>query len=160
MAVSPAMVFYSRMYIQESMFACFALAFAIALGRAMTDDGRRWPVLAGVAAGLAIATKETSVIVLPASLAACALAWWSLGLGRAPASRRRTTAWRRAVLVASRRRGGRRALLFVVPDPHPGGILGPLRAAPTYFERGVAPADHVHPWHSTSASSPGRRRAA
>ncbi len=29
----------------------------------------------------------------------------------------------------------------------PGDILGPLRAAPTYLERGVDPADHVHPWH-------------
>ena len=59
MAVSPAMVFYSRMYIQESMFACFALAFAIALGRAVTEGGRRWPALAGTAAGLAIADEET-----------------------------------------------------------------------------------------------------
>ena len=82
MAVSPAMVFYSRMYIQESMFACFALAFAIALGRATTEGGRQWPMLAGIAAGLAVATKETAVIVLPASLAACALAWWSLGATR------------------------------------------------------------------------------
>ena len=72
MAVSPAMVFYSRMYIQESMFACFALAFAIAVGRAVTHGGRWWPVLAGVAAGLTAATKETAAIVLPASLAACA----------------------------------------------------------------------------------------
>ena len=39
MALSPAMVFYSRMYIQESMFACFALAFTIAVGRAMTEPG-------------------------------------------------------------------------------------------------------------------------
>src|SRR4029453_9200941 len=45
MAVSPAMVFYSRMYIQESMFACFALAFTIALGRALTEGGLRWPLL-------------------------------------------------------------------------------------------------------------------
>ena len=27
MALSPAMVFYSRMFIQESLFACFTLAF-------------------------------------------------------------------------------------------------------------------------------------
>ena len=79
MALSPAMVFYSRMYIQESMFACFTLAFAIAVGRATMERGWQWPMLAGIAAGLAAATKETAVIVLPASLAACALAWWSLG---------------------------------------------------------------------------------
>src|SRR5688572_14611931 len=32
MALSPAMVFYSRMYIQETLFACFALAFVIGVG--------------------------------------------------------------------------------------------------------------------------------
>ena len=32
MALSPAMVFYSRMFIQESLFACFTLAFVIAVG--------------------------------------------------------------------------------------------------------------------------------
>ena len=64
------------------MFSCFALAFAIAAGRAMTEPGLRWPVLAGIAAGLAVATKETSVIVLPSSLVACAIAWWSLGPDR------------------------------------------------------------------------------
>src|SRR4029453_4201893 len=30
---------------------------------------------------------------------------------------------------------------------HPGGILEPLRGVATYFERGVDPAGHVHPWH-------------
>ena len=114
MALSPAMVFYSRMYIQESMFACFTLAFAIAIGRATTERGWQWPMLAGIAAGLATATKETAVIVLPASLAACALAWWSLGSTRfsvAPAN----AGWRRARDRRPRdRRGDRVALLLVV----------------------------------------------
>ncbi len=39
LALSPAMVFYSRMFIQESLFACFTLAFVIAVGR--HGDGRR-----------------------------------------------------------------------------------------------------------------------
>jgi uncharacterized protein (TIGR03663 family) len=152
MAVSPAMVFYSRMYIQESMFACFALAFAIALGRAMTDGGvigdrvaalARWPLLAGVAAGLAIATKETSVLAIPASLAACALAWWSLGPARpAVAPHRRT-----AVLVGLAACAVVAVLFYSSFLTRPGDILGPLRAAPTYVARGIDPADHVHPWH-------------
>ena len=29
----------------------------------------------------------------------------------------------------------------------PAGVLGPFRAAGTYIDRGVDPADHVHPWH-------------
>lgn len=144
MAVSPAMVFYARMYIQESMFACFALAFAIALGRALTEGGLRWPLLAGLAAGLAASTKETSVLVLPASMAAGALAWWSLGALRPAVGAGR---WRNGALVGI----GTAALVALVFYSsfftHPAGILDPLRAAPTYVERGFAPPDHVHPWH-------------
>jgi uncharacterized protein (TIGR03663 family) len=143
MAVSPAMVSYSRMYIQESMFACFALAFAIALGRAVTGSGLRWPALAGVAAGLAIATKETSVIVLPASLAACALAWWSQGAARPLA----TGLSRKAVLVGVGTCAAIAVLFYSSFLTHPAAVLEPFRAAPTYVARGVDPADHVHPWH-------------
>ena len=146
MAVSPAMVFYSRMYIQESMFACFALAFAIALGRAVTEGGTRWPALAGIAAGLAIATKETSVIVLPASVAACVLAWWSMGAAR-PALALARGPSRTALLVGLGACAGVAVLFYSSFLTHPAAILEPLRAAPTYVARGVDPADHVHPWH-------------
>ena len=39
LALSPAMVFYSRMFIQESLLAFFTLAFVIAVGRAATGGG-------------------------------------------------------------------------------------------------------------------------
>ena len=146
MALSPAMVFYSRMYIQESMFACFTLAFTIAIGRTMTEHGLRWSVLAGIAAGLAAATKETAIIVLPASLAACALAWWSLGATRssvAPAN----AGWRRAAIVSFAIGAGIASLFYSSFLTHPGGVLEPLRGAATYFQRGVDPAGHEHPWH-------------
>jgi uncharacterized protein (TIGR03663 family) len=77
MALSPAMTFYSRMYIQEALFACFTLGFVIAIGRVATGGGLAWSTLAGLAAGLAIATKETSVVALPAAIVACLVAWWS-----------------------------------------------------------------------------------
>ncbi len=38
MALSPAMVFYPRMFIQEALLACFTLAFVIAVGRVATDS--------------------------------------------------------------------------------------------------------------------------
>jgi uncharacterized protein (TIGR03663 family) len=147
MAVSPGMVFYSRMYIQESMFACFALAFAIALGRALTEGGRLWPALAGVAAGLAMATKETSVIVLPASLAACGLAWWSIAAADRSAVARPRGSRRTAVLIGLGACAAVAVLFYSQFLTRPGDILGPLRAAPTYLDRGVDPPDHVHPWH-------------
>ena len=133
------MVFYSRMYIQESLFACFTLAFVIAVGRVATGGGLAWSVLAGVAAGLAVATKETSVIVLPAALVGCAIAWWSLGPDRPVAARRTgdggarsSSAWRRP------RRS--RALFYSSFLADPAGVLEPFRAAGTYLDRGVDPA--------------------
>jgi uncharacterized protein (TIGR03663 family) len=144
MALSPAMVFYSRMYIQESMFACFTLAFAFAIGRAMTEHGWSWPVMAGIAAGLAAATKETAAIVLPASLAACTLAWWSLGSTRssaAPASAR----WGSAAIVGLAIGTGIALLFYSSFFIHPGGVVEPFRAAATYFQRGLDSTGHAQP---------------
>ena len=78
LALSPVMVFYSRMFIQESLFACFTLC--VRHRRRSRHDRRRPGVVPRRrhCAGLAIATKETSVIVLPAALAAAAIAWWSV----------------------------------------------------------------------------------
>jgi 4-amino-4-deoxy-L-arabinose transferase-like glycosyltransferase len=71
-AVSPALTFYSRFYIQESLFVFFTLGFLVALGRFAERPGAWRAVCAGALAGLAYATKETSVIVLPAAAAAVA----------------------------------------------------------------------------------------
>ena len=151
LALSPAMVFYSRMYIQESLFACFTLAFVIAIGRvamggASRDGGLAWSTLAGIAAGLAVATKETSVIVLPAALVACAISWGSLGPQRprtALAGRR----WQSAPLVSLMAAAAVAALFYSSFLSAPGGILEPFRAAGTYVDRAVDPAAHVQPSH-------------
>ncbi len=144
MAVSPAMVFYSRMYIQESMFACFALLFAIAVGRAITEGGVTWPVVAGLAAGLTVATKETSVLVLPASLLAALVSWWSLGSARPKALS--PGGWRDAAIVSAFVAAAVAVLFYSSFFTDPGGVLGPFLAAGTYFDRGVDPANHAQPW--------------
>jgi uncharacterized protein (TIGR03663 family) len=146
MALSPAMVFYSRMYIQESLFACFTLAFVIAIGRVALGGGPAWWTLAGAAAGLAVATKETSVIVLPGALVACAIAWWSVGPGR-PGTRLADGRWGRAGLVSLATAAAVAALFYSSFLAAPGGVLEPLRAAGTYLDRGVDPVSHAHPWH-------------
>lgn len=145
-AVSPAMVFYSRMYIQESLFAAFSLAFAIALGRAVAGGGRRWPLAAGLAAGLTVATKETAVLVLPAAVSACVLAWRSLG-GNKPAGWLTGADWRRPVLIALATGVAVAAMFYSSFFTDPAELLAPFRAAPAYFERGTDPSDHVQPWH-------------
>jgi uncharacterized protein (TIGR03663 family) len=145
LALSPAMVFYSRMYIQESLFACFTLAFTIAVGRIATEGALKWSVLSGIAAGLMVASKETSVIMLPAALGGCAIAWWSLGPDR-PAVLAGGR-WRNAGLVSLAAAAAIGALFYSSFLGNPGGLLDPLRAAGTYFDRAVDPAAHVQPWH-------------
>jgi uncharacterized protein (TIGR03663 family) len=146
MALSPAMVFYSRMFIHEALFACFTLAFVIAIGRIATTGGRVWWLLAGIAAGFAVATKETSVIVLPVAIVACAAAWWSLGSGRPP-NALAGDRWR-ASLMASLAAAAAVAVTFYSSFfAAPAGILEPFRGAGTYLARGVDPASHAHPWH-------------
>jgi uncharacterized protein (TIGR03663 family) len=146
LALSPAMVFYSRMFIQESLFACFALAFVIAVGRVATGGAMPWSVLAGVAAGLAVATKETSVIVLPAALVAGAIASWPLAHdGRQnPLAAGR---WVMPAVVGVASAAAVAALFYSSFLAAPGGILEPFRGALTYLDRGIDPASHAHPWH-------------
>jgi uncharacterized protein (TIGR03663 family) len=143
MALSPAMVFYSRMFIQESLFTCFTLAFAIAIGRMTMGGGLKWSVAAGLAGGLAVATKETSLVVLPAAIAACSAAWVSLG----PARRQPIAdeiRWGAAGLAVAATVA---ALFFSSFLAFPEGVVEPLRGVGTYLNRGIDPVSHAHPWH-------------
>ncbi len=145
MALSPAMVFYSRMYIQEALFTCFTLAFLAGVGRVATGGGLTWFVLAGAAAGLAAATKETAVIVLPVALVASAIAARSLGTATLP--RPLADPGRRRAALASVALAACVAGLFYSSFlSAPGSLLEPFRGAGTYLDRGVNPADHAHPW--------------
>lgn len=74
-AVSPAMVFYGRYYIHESLLACFTLA-AMACGWRYVKSRRLgWCLLAGVCVGLMQATKETAVLAYVAAALATLGVW-------------------------------------------------------------------------------------
>jgi uncharacterized protein (TIGR03663 family) len=146
MALSPAMTFYSRMYIQEALFACFALAFVIAAGRVAVGGGRAWAMLAGVAAGLTLATKETSIIVLPAALASCVLARFSLH-GTGLALRTPSGGWGTAVAAAAASAAVVAALFYSSFLAAPAAVVEPFLAIGTYLDRGIEPAGHGQPWY-------------
>ncbi|MCH7702136.1 MAG: TIGR03663 family protein [Planctomycetes bacterium] len=61
-AASPALTFYSRYYIQESLLAFFTLAVLGCGWRYVHTQRRRWSLATGVCAGLMHATKETCII--------------------------------------------------------------------------------------------------
>jgi uncharacterized protein (TIGR03663 family) len=149
LALSPAMVFYSRMYIQEALFTAFTLAFVAGVGRIATGGGLTWFAVAGVAAGLAVATKETAVIVLPVALVASAIAARSLGTATVGNPMRHPMAdprRRRAAMVSVALAIGVAGLFYSSFLTSPGSLLEPFRGAGTYLDRGVNPADHAQPW--------------
>ncbi len=77
-AISPAMVFYSRYYIQETLLVFFMLA-ALGCGwRYLRTRRLAWILAAGAAVGMMHATKETWILSAAAATAAAGLAWgWS-----------------------------------------------------------------------------------
>ena len=77
-AISTAMVFYSRYYIQETLLVFFTFA-ALGCGwRYLRTRRLAWILAAGAAVGMMHATKETWILSAAAAVAATALTWaWS-----------------------------------------------------------------------------------
>jgi len=77
-AISPALVFYSRYYIQETLLVFFTLA-ALGCGwRYLRTRRLTWILAAGAAVGMMHATKETWILSAAAAFAAAGLTWgWS-----------------------------------------------------------------------------------
>jgi len=96
LAVSPAMVFYSRYYIHETLLVFFTLA-AIGFGWRWVRTGRlAWCLGCGACVGLMQATKETAVIAYAAAALGVVLTWLSRGLspsGTRRAGRGGTGSW-------------------------------------------------------------------
>ena len=135
-AISPLLTYYSRFYIQESLLVFFAAGFVVALGLYVEQPRGRTAFAAGVCAGLAFATKETSVILLAAAVLAALVA-----RGRAKGSVRTVHA---AVAVATAVAVA--GLFYSSFFRDPAGVLESVLAFGTYVERGLEPARHAHAW--------------
>jgi uncharacterized protein (TIGR03663 family) len=68
-AVSPAMVYFSRFYIQEMLLVAFTFGLLLCLWRWLRAPSLAWAAGAGASAGLMFTTKET-----------CVLAWAALAV--------------------------------------------------------------------------------
>jgi uncharacterized protein (TIGR03663 family) len=158
-AVSPALTYYSRFYIQETLLVAF---LAVLLGAGWRYARRRslaWALVAGLAAGLMFATKETSLILFAGLGAAFAL----LSLVESVRTRRRAVVssgdawvWRdtRTKLppafhaVAFVAAGAAAAALFYSSFFHnPAGLADAFRALGASFAKAGHPGVHAHPWY-------------
>ena len=144
-AVSPAMVYYSRFYIQEMLFAFFVLGFLGALWRYIGTPSPRWVVSAGFFAGMMYATKETSVIVFAAAGGAIVLTLLFQKIRPQTPYRLRAPGlsaviWGGIVAV------GIAAVFFSSFFKNSSGIVDSVLAYKVYFEKGGAAGLHGHPW--------------
>ncbi len=144
-AVSPALVFYSRYYIQETLLVCFTLVAIGAGWRFFRARCVGWALLAGVGAGLMHATKETCVLVAAALALAGIVVYgpWRPA-ARLPAGTQRSP-W--PGLVA----GGVAAVLtsvtlFSALLTDAGGPLRSVATLATYAER-AGGTPHSGPWY-------------
>jgi len=145
-AISPALVFYSRYYIQETLLVCFTFATIATAWRYVATRKVGWAVAAGACLGLMHATKETWVLAGASMVAAL-------------------------VLVLLWERYAHRRVLQIRSYLRPGAVVGALAAAivvavvlfTSFFTHARGPLDsvlafyynlakaggesiHVHPW--------------
>jgi uncharacterized protein (TIGR03663 family) len=157
-AVSPALTYYSRFYIQESLFVFFLAALLGAGWRYARKRSLPWAVIAGIAAGMMAATKETSLILF----GALAAAFGALSLIEALRTRRRgvITAggawiWRDTrtklpaafhLVVFLAAAAGTAAVFYSSFFTNPQGLADAVRAVGASFDRAGRPGVHAHPW--------------
>jgi uncharacterized protein (TIGR03663 family) len=150
-ALSPAMIYYSRYYIQEMLLVLLTLLLIATGWRYARTRHLVWMLLSGLLVGLMLATKETVVIALFVAGISGALAllwgkwlrhevrmqvpWWHLTAG--------------IVLAAA-------VALVILTGffTNPAAIGGSVHAYLNYVVRGytgdsvsAGESVHVHPWH-------------
>ena len=131
LACSPLLVYYNRMYIHESWLTLFGILTAAAIFYLIQNPSRNRALLAGLAAGLMFATKETVAISLVAWSLAGAACWLILknsddGGYKAPpwTAYLKPAGWFAVSFLAVG------ALFYTNALREPGGIIDALR---TYF---------------------------
>jgi len=145
-AISPAMVFYSRYYIQEMLLVCFTFC-AIVFGYRYTRSKKiAWALLTGMSLGLMHATKETCIIAFGSMFLALLL----MLLMRRPKGTlaNASQAIKPSHLIAALAAGAAVSALFYSSFlTNPAGILDSVRTYTNYFDRAGGNSLHIHPWY-------------
>jgi len=136
--LSPAMVYYSRYYVQEVLFVLFSLLMLAAGWRYVQTRRLGWAVAVGAGAGLMFATKETCVYAWRAMLAGVLVARGRDGLRavRMPAGHAAA-----AAVVA----WGVAEFFFTCGFTYWAGLLDSFRAYGLYLQRATG-TGHEKPW--------------
>jgi uncharacterized protein (TIGR03663 family) len=147
MALSPAMVFYSRYYIHEMLLVFFTALTLVAAWRYTRTRAFGWMLLGGAGLGLMYATKETFVFAAfsMAAAAACTAAWsrWMGG----ERIELRSYLNLKHIAAALGLAAGIAALFFSSFLTNAGGPLDALKTYLPWLRRAGGASLHVHPWN-------------
>ncbi|MCH8836381.1 MAG: TIGR03663 family protein [Candidatus Marinimicrobia bacterium] len=145
--ISPALVYYSRYFIMETLLVFFHLGFTIAIMRYLAKPTTGWLVMGAACLGLMFATKETALLYLLAA-----------GLGLIATL---TLAPNRSTLLSRLKMAARPwqlplffiicALVFAIFvsafGSHWESIITYLQGYGTHIQRGLHDNTHVKPWY-------------
>ncbi len=154
-AISPAMVFYSRYYIQEMLLVAFTFGVIVAGWRYARSRRVAWALLCGACIGLMHATKETCVIAY-AAMAVALLVAKLTGAGQEDRLSGQAKARASRVLLLLHVLCGLGAaclvsvVLFSSFLANASGPLDSLRFIATYLGRAGGQGSsglHEHPWY-------------
>jgi uncharacterized protein (TIGR03663 family) len=147
-AISPAMVFYSRYYIQEMLLVFFTLAVLGCGWRYVRTRRLGWVLAAGAAVGMMHATKETWILSAAAGVGAAALSWgWTRWREPMPVQVPRPNISLAHVLVAMVAACLVAVAFFSMFGRHWQGPWESIAAYANYFRRGSQSGDHSEPWY-------------
>jgi len=146
MAVSPAMVFYSRYFIHEMLLVCFTAGAIVCGYRYLKTPGALWALLAGVCLGLMYATKETFVIALGAMGGALlVLLCFRRHGGQWIDDIKRIKPAHCAVLLLAATTVS--VTFFSSFFSNAKGVADSVQTYTTYLDRAGQTGVHEHPWH-------------
>ena len=148
-ALSPAMVFYSRYYIQEMLLVSFTFGVIVFGYRYTKSENILWAILTGVCLGLVHATKETCIIAFGSIFLAIVLVL----MLRCQQDGHRGFIKTLKTIKGSHFIAGLLAamvvsvLFFTSFFDNPRGILDSVLTYGTYFDRASQNEIHQHPWY-------------
>lgn len=159
-AISPAMVFYSRYFIHEMLLVFFTALLIGAGWRYARTRCPGWAAVAGASVGLMWATKETFVITLGAMFLAAvgtiALSHLKSASEPSPQSHPRVSQWpslltglvrSRDIAIAFSAGALAWMLFFSSFFTNFDGLLDSVRTYLPWLKRAAGHSPHIHPWY-------------
>lgn len=154
LAVSPAMVFYSRYFIHEMLLVFFTLLTLAAGWRYARKPGVFWSVVTGLGLGLMFATKETFVLTLAAmgfALVATRI-WnrWRAAQSAATAAEIPYTKWSPTMPHLAVTIGAALVvwlLFFTSFFTNAAGLADSFKTYLSWVQRAGGASPHIQPWY-------------